>query len=44
MATINHPGVVDVYDYGSDQQVALTWSWSTSRATRCRARWAGSAG
>lgn len=23
MATINHPGVVDVYDYGSDQQVAF---------------------
>ena len=22
MATINHPGVVDIYDYGSDQQVA----------------------
>ena len=21
MATINHPGVVDVYDYGSDQQL-----------------------
>ena len=21
MATINHPGVVDVYDYGSDQQI-----------------------
>ncbi|GIE96386.1 serine/threonine-protein kinase [Paractinoplanes rishiriensis] len=23
MATINHPGVVDVYDYGSDQQLAF---------------------
>ncbi|MDI6099028.1 protein kinase [Actinoplanes sp. NEAU-A12] len=23
MATINHPGVVDVYDYGSDQQIAF---------------------
>ncbi|GAB3148249.1 hypothetical protein GCM10027290_32690 [Micromonospora sonneratiae] len=23
MATINHPGVVDVYDFGSDQQVAF---------------------
>src|ERR687892_2157064 len=23
MATINHPGVVDVYDYGSDQHVAF---------------------
>jgi serine/threonine protein kinase len=23
MATINHPGVVDIYDYGSDQQVAF---------------------
>jgi serine/threonine-protein kinase len=23
MATINHPGVVDVYDYGSDDQVAF---------------------
>lgn len=23
MATINHPGVVDVYDYGSDEQVAF---------------------
>jgi serine/threonine-protein kinase len=23
MATINHPGVVDVYDYGSDQSVAF---------------------
>ncbi|MDG4834635.1 serine/threonine-protein kinase [Solwaraspora sp. WMMD1047] len=23
MATINHPGVVDVYDYGSDNQVAF---------------------
>ena len=22
MATINHPGVVDIYDYGSDQQIA----------------------
>lgn len=22
MATINHPGVVDIYDYGSDQEVA----------------------
>ncbi|MFB9234723.1 protein kinase [Plantactinospora siamensis] len=23
MATINHPGVVDVYDYGSDKQIAF---------------------
>ncbi|MFI5834466.1 serine/threonine-protein kinase [Micromonospora sp. NPDC051300] len=23
MATINHPGVVDVYDFGSDQQIAF---------------------
>jgi serine/threonine-protein kinase len=23
MATVNHPGVVDVYDYGSDQQLAF---------------------
>jgi serine/threonine-protein kinase len=23
MATVNHPGVVDVYDYGSDQQIAF---------------------
>jgi hypothetical protein len=23
MATINHPGVVDIYDYGSDQQIAF---------------------
>src|SRR4051794_23144139 len=23
MATVNHPGVVDIYDYGSDQQVAF---------------------
>ncbi|GLW33981.1 serine/threonine-protein kinase [Actinoplanes regularis] len=23
MATLNHPGVVDVYDYGSDQQIAF---------------------
>jgi serine/threonine protein kinase len=23
MATINHPGVVDVYDYGSDQEIAF---------------------
>ncbi|MEU9505642.1 serine/threonine-protein kinase [Micromonospora sp. NPDC048170] len=23
MATINHPGVVDVYDYGNDQQIAF---------------------
>ena len=23
MATINHPGVVDIYDYGSDQQLAF---------------------
>jgi eukaryotic-like serine/threonine-protein kinase len=23
MATINHPGVVDIYDYGSDRQVAF---------------------
>src|SRR5919205_1088475 len=23
MATINHPGVVDVYDYGSDQHIAF---------------------
>ncbi|WP_229398996.1 serine/threonine-protein kinase [Micromonospora okii] len=23
MATINHPGVVDIYDFGSDQQVAF---------------------
>ncbi|MBY8875553.1 serine/threonine protein kinase [Micromonospora sp. PLK6-60] len=23
MATVNHPGVVDIYDYGSDQQMAF---------------------
>jgi serine/threonine-protein kinase len=23
MATVNHPGVVDIYDYGSDQQIAF---------------------
>ena len=23
MATVNHPGVVDIYDYGSDQQLAF---------------------
>ena len=25
MATISHPGVVNVYDYGTDQGVGATW-------------------
>ena len=44
MATINHPGVVDVYDYGSDQAGRLPGHGVRRGRRAVRARWPGSAG
>ena len=41
--TIKHPGIVEIFDFGYMPSGMPSWSWSSSKASRCRSACAAAA-